>query len=252
MMNYFKIFCLAVCVLILTASCAPKRMPVERPPEVVWGDFRAKTPEYVQGRGFIIRSSISFVTAESRNRFQASIWGFSGHPVRMDLSAGFGRIFSMWLEDELTWQAYFPDERTRYLHSDGSMGAALLGFPIPFNLHETALVLMGYFDVLIPGQYHHVEFENGKWKYHFEDERISSVVLNQAGNLKYVFGEGWRVEFDGLEQKNGLVYFSRLDMQLFDDNQATIRIRSIDLDQDWKPEQLELDLPENIQSVFLY
>ena len=243
-----------LCLLLITLfvfSCAPKRVPVERPPEVVWQDFWAQSSSYQEDQEFYIQASVNYSTPDQQRRVQAAIWGFAGYPVRMDISAGFGQTVSMWLEDELRWQAYNPGENTSYIHHDGSRGATLLGFPTPLDLRETSLVLLGDFQHLIPREYNRVESHGNMWKYYFEDEDLKSAVLDQDGNLDRVSGEGWHVEFKGVEQENGLFYFSRLDMHLFDDNEAIIRIKSVDMERSWDENQMSLDPPEEARTIFL-
>ena len=249
-----KFYCGILCLLLstfLVFSCAPKRIPVERPPEVVWQDFWEQSSSFQEDQEFYIQTSVNYSTPDQQRRVQAAIWGFAGYPVRMDISAGFGQTVSMWLEDELRWQAYNPGENTSYIHHDGSRGATLLGFPTPLDLRETSLVLLGDFQHLIPREYNRVESHGNMWKYYFEDEDLKSAVLDQDGNLDRVSGEGWHVEFKGVEQENGLFYFSRLDMHLFDDNEAIIRIKSVDMERSWDENQMSLDPPGEARTIFL-
>ncbi|GEM_PF-2434424 len=248
---YYCILCL-LSVTFLVFSCAPKRVPVERPPEMVWQDFWAQSTSFQEDQEFYIQASVNYSTPDQQRRVQAMIWGFAGYPVRMDISAGFGQTVSMWLEDELRWEAYNPGENTRYIHHDGSRGATLLGFPTPMDLRETSLVLLGDFQHLVPREYHRVESHGNMWKYYFEDENITSVVLEQDGSLDRIEGNGWHVELKGFEQENGLFYFSRLDMHLSGGKEAVIRIRSVDMERTWDQKQMGLDPPGEARTIFLY
>ncbi|WP_291321879.1 hypothetical protein [Desulfonatronospira sp.] len=248
----FRALCIFCCVLLLAAACAPKRPPVERPPGVVWEDFWSRTPSYQEDQPFFIRGSVNYSTSREQRRVQAVIWGFAGYPVRMDLSAGFGQTVSMWLEDKFRWEAYNPGENTRYVHHDGSRGATLLGFPTPMDLRQTSLVLLGDFQHLIPGRYNRVESRDNMWKYYFDNSNVTSVLLDQQGNLQWVAGDGWQVEFKGYEQENGLFYFSRLDMQLSGDREAVIRIQAVDMERDWDEKQMSLELPDDTRTIFLH
>ncbi len=251
MKSSYGILCLLL-ITVIVFSCAPKRVPVERPPEVVWQEFWAQSSSFQEDQEFYIQTSVNYSTPDQQRRVQAAIWGFAGYPVRMDISAGFGQTVSMWLEDELRWQAYNPGENTRYIHHDGSRGATLLGFPTPMDLRETSLVLLGDFRHLVPREYHRVESHENMWKYYFEDENITSVVLEQDGSLDRIEGVGWHVEFKGFEQENGLFYFSRLDMHLSEDKEAVIRIKSVDMDRTWDEKQMSLDPPGETRTIFLY
>ncbi len=244
--------CIVMASFLLVAACAPKEAPLERPPEVVWEDFWAQSTNYDQEESFMMQVSVNFYTQEESRRFQASLWGNTDYPVRMDLSAGFGQTFAMWLEDGLQWQAYFPRENTQYVHHDGSQGATMLGYPTPLNLQETSMVLLGSFQDLLPKEYHHVESRDHKWEYHFENHRVQKAVLNQEGKLQKVVGEEWEVKFQDPEMDGEHFYFSKLEMQLSRDKQAVIRIKSLDLDRDWDEGQLALELPEDSRTVLLY
>ncbi len=246
------LFCLFLSLVTGIVSCAPKQVPVKRPPEVVWNDFWAKSSSFTNKQGFMIQTSVNYTAADQRNRMLANIWGLVDYPVRMDLSTGFGHTFGIWMEDHLRWEAYFPGENARYVHHDGSRGATILGYPTPLNLRETAMVLLGFFEGLVPAYYQRVESRNQMWKYYFDDHRIQNLVLNQDGILQSVSGDGWQVEFKGPERYNGVFYFSRLDMRISRDKEAVIRIRSVDLDRDWEREQLILDLPGDTRTIFLY
>ncbi len=248
------IFRLTVFFLLLTLvlGCAPRVVPVERPPEAVWNEFRSGIVEFPPEQSFLISASVTFITPGQRNRVQSTLWGRIGYPIRMDLSAGFGQTIAMWSEDEHFWEAYFPGENIKYLHHDGSMGASILGYPTALDLRQTARVLLGAFDELIPENFHEVRSYNGMWEYYFQDHDVRSMIIAQDGSVSSITGQGWMVELSARRDEESFRYYSRIDMQLSEKERALIRIRSIRIDdQQWDEDQLVLNIPPDAEIVYL-
>ncbi len=250
-MNFSRLMML--CLLsALFISCAPKIIPVERPPQAVWNEFRSGMALFSPEQSFLISASVSYITPNQRNRIQSTLWGYMGYPVRMDLSAGLGQTVAMWREDEQLWEAYFPGENMKYVHWDGSVGASILGYPTPLDLRQTINVLLGAFEGLVPESYCEVKSYNGMWKYHFREHEVESLVLAWDGSVSSITGRGWTVELSAGREEDTFHYYSRIDMQLSQDERALIRIRSIRLDdQKWDEEQLELNIPPDAGVVNL-
>ncbi len=233
-------------------GCAPAHIPVERPPELVWNKFRLGAKSIDPDQSFLIRASISYDSPERSHRIQSSLWGYINYPIRMDLSAGFGQTIAMWHEDERFWQAYFPGENTRYIHPDGSVGASMLGYPTPFDLQQTVKVLLGDFGDLIPEAFYKAETLDGGWKYYFREHEVENIILDQDGSVRSVNGRGWKVEFSGRKDEDMFPYYSRIDMQLSEEQRALVRIKSVELNaEQWDEEQLELKIPPEAQTVHL-
>lgn len=250
-MAFVRLFLLLIMVS-LAAGCAPKTIPVERPPEKVWSLFWSSMARFSPDQAFLINATVSYITPGQRNRIQSTIWGDMGYPIRMDLSAGLGQIIAMWYEDEQLWEAYFPGDNIKYVHFDGAAGASLLGYPTPLDLRQTTMVLLGAFEGLVPEVYHKVTRYDSGWKYYFKDQEVESLVLNQDGTVSSISGQGWTVELSAGREQDQFHYFSRIDMQLSDNEKALIRIRSISLEnRQWEREQLELSIPPEAGVVYL-
>lgn len=233
-------------------GCAPVQISVERPPEVVWNTFRLDSERIYPDQSFLIRASISYDSPGRSHRIQSSLWGYMHYPIRMDLSAGFGQTIAMWHEDEQFWQAYFPGENTRYIHSDGSVGASILGYPTPFDLEQTVKVLLGDFGDLIPEAFYKAESYNGGWKYYFREHEVENVVLAQDGFIRSISGSEWNVQFSARKNEDLFPYYSRIDMQLSAGERALIRIKSVEIGaQQWEDEQLDLKIPPDAETVHL-
>lgn len=236
----------------LFLGCAPARIPVERPPEVVWNKFRLDLERIDPDQSFLVRASVSYDSPGRSHRIQSSLWGYMNYPIRMDLSAGFGQTIAMWHEDEQFWQAYFPGENTRYIHPDGSLGASILGYPTPFDLQQTVKILLGDLGNLIPEAYYKAETYDYGWKYYFREQEIENMVLDQDGSVRSVSGKEWMVEFSARKNEDLFSYYSRIDMQLSPDQRALIRIKSVELgEQQWDEKQLDLKIPPGAEKVNL-
>ncbi len=251
-MSFFfrlTMFCL---ISTLVFGCAPRKIPVEKPPEVIWNEFQSGMAEFSPDQSFLISASVSYITPGQRNRIQSSIWGFIGYPIRMDLSAGFGQTIAMWYEDDFLWEAYFPGENMKYVHHDGSIGASILGYPTPLDLKQTSKVLLGAFGDLVPDSFHEVQSYNGKWKYSFRGHEVENMVLARDGSVSSISGQGWKIELSSRKDEGLFHYYSRIDMQLSEDERALIRIRSVRLDdQIWDEDQLVLNIPPEAGVVYL-
>lgn len=234
-------------------GCAPPQIPVERPPEVVWNKFTLDWERIAPDQSFLIRASISYDSPGRSHRVQSSLWGYTDYPIRMDLSAGFGQTIAMWHEDEQSWQAYFPGENTMYIHTDGSEGASILGYPTPFDLQQTVKILLGDFKEFIPEAYFKAETHDGGWKYYFREHQVENIVLDQDGSVSSVSGRGWKVEFSARKNEGLFPYYSRIDIQLSERQRALVRIKSVELGgQQWDEKQLELKIPPEADTVHLY
>lgn len=251
-MFFFRWITMLCLMAALAWGCSPAKVSVDRPPEAVWNEFQWGMPEFSPEQSFLISASITYITLDQRNRIQASIWGLTGYPIRMDLRAGLGQTIAMWYEDEQLWEAYFPGENMKYVHHDGSTGAGMLGYPTPLDLRQTTMVLLGALSGLIPENYHEVQSVNGKWKYDFQDHEVKNIVLARDGTVSSITGQGWKVELSSRKDEGLFHYYSRIDMQLSGDERALIRIRSIRLDEHkWDEDQLDLKIPPEAGIVYL-
>lgn len=237
---------------LLVWGCAPKVIPVERPASIVWEQFQADIKGLDPGQEFILSASVAYITPTGRNRVQSSIWGTTGYPIRMDISAGFGQTIAMWHEDHELWEAYFPRENTKYIHRDGSIGASMLGYPTPLNLRQTVQVLLGSFEGLVPDNFQKYEPVDGMWQFYFNDHEVKSMVIAQDGSVNSISGHGWNIEFNGLNVDGEHSYYSRIEMNLSQGERALIRVRSVRTDAlNLDVDQLGLEVPSEARVVFL-
>lgn len=241
-----------IALIVLVWGCAPRVIPVERPAGIVWEQFQAGIKGLEPGQEFLMSASVTYITPAGRNRVQSSIWGSADYPIRMDISAGFGQIIAMWHEDHDLWEAYFPKENTKYIHQDGSIGASMLGYPTPLDLRQTVQVLLCAFEGLVPDNFQRYERVNGMWRFYFDDHEIRNIVISQDGNLKSISGHGWDIEFNGLNADGEHRYYSRIEMNLSQDERALIRMKSVRTDDlNLDIEKSGMEVPSEARIVFL-
>lgn len=243
-----------ILVLLFLTACAPKspRERVKAPqPEELWTEFKNSTGISPKMHSFRIRMSINFFGPERRNRILGEIWGNRNYPVRMDLKAGMGRIFSMWREDGQNWQAFYPGENTVYIHEDGQRGAEVLGFPTPFNLLETSRFLSGRYSLLTPGEFARAGKKDRCLKYFFpRDKTIRSITLDYRGVPVRIAGTDWAAELKDYDREKGMAM--RMDMQLPGEKRAVIRIKEAKFRKKyWEDKQLRLRLPPDAETRYL-
>lgn len=243
-----------ILALLFLPACAPKspREKVKAPqPEELWTEFKNSTGLSPEMHSFRIRMSINFSGPKRRDRILSEIWGNRNYPVRMDLKAGMGRIFSMWREDSHKWQAFYPGENTVYRHEDGHRGSAALGFPSPFNLLETSRFLSGRYSLLTPREFARAEKKDRGFKYFFpSDTTIRSITLDYRGIPVRIAGMDWAAELKDYDREKGMAM--RIDMQLPGKKRAVIRIKEAEFRKKyWEDKQLRLRLPPDAETRYL-
>ena len=249
-----RILPLIILALFFLPACAPKLPPAGvKPPaaEELWSEFRNSTGVGPEMHSFRIEMSINFSGPKRRNRILAEVWGNRNYPVRMDLKAGMGRIFSMWREDSQDWQAFYPGENTVYTHEDGHRGAEALGFPTPFNLLETSRFLSGDYALLTPDEYTRTQKKYPGFRYFFPpDNTIRSVTLDQQGILVRISGRDWTAEIKDYEREKDMAM--RMDMHLPGGKSAIIRIKEAEFrEKYWEDKQLQLRVPPDAETRYL-
>jgi hypothetical protein len=249
-----RILPLIILALFFLPACAPKLPPEGvKPPaaEELWSEFRNSSGVGPGMHSFRIEMSINFSGPKRRDRILAEVWGNRNYPVRMDLKAGMGRIFSMWREDSQNWQAFYPGENTVYIHEDGQRGAEVLGFPTPFNLLETSRFLSGYYALLTPGKYTRTQKKYPGFKYFFSpDNAIRSLTLDHQGIPVRISGRDWTAEIKDYDRGKNMAM--RMDMQLPGGKRAIIRIKEAEFrEKYWEDKQLQLRIPPDAETRYL-
>jgi len=241
-----------ICLFILLLSaCAPIHERFHPPvqPGNLWADF-VKSAQYApQTRSFRIKTSINYSGPERQDRLLADIWGDKNYPIRMNLKAGMGQVFSMWREDSRIWEAYYPGENTVYIHRSGHAGAKAIGFPTPFNLLETSRLLTGQYTFIVPEQYTHCEKQNEKIKFFFSEKtEVKSITLDEHGHPVQLTGKEWKARLSDFDSKKGNA--RRIDLEIKNNQKAVIRVKEIEFRQKtWEIKRLQLKLPPGTERL---
>ncbi|MFP4657077.1 MAG: hypothetical protein ACLFMP_00145 [Desulfonatronovibrionaceae bacterium] len=247
-------FLLFVLILGLVPACAPRvSEEAVQPPaaEGLWAEFRELCGRDPDMSSFRIEMSINYSGPERQDRILAEVWGNQERPVRMDLKAGMGRIFSRWREGDQEWQAFYPHQNTVYRHEDGQLGAAALGFPTPFDLLETSWFLTGRYALLVPEKYIESRNIGDGVKYFFRPEaEVAAVTLNSEGLPIKIRGQNWTAELKDFDPDKGLAL--RIDLAMSEEQKGIIRIKDARFrDKPWGKKQLELRLPPETERRYL-
>lgn len=158
-----RALCLAllICVSQLSA-CVSKQPEVSRPAlsgeereaadakaARIWQRFvtQAQTGEVMTGP-FRIAATLRYTnTAGDNTRVSSLLWGNGGqaspYPLRLDLLAGLGTVVAKVREDEGSFLAFSPEEKTAYAHDGGVRTLASFGVPVPLSLGDLTLLLTG-------------------------------------------------------------------------------------------------------------
>ena len=230
--------------LILFLGCAPQKRTTEISPSALWSRFWNNQTQNILA--FKIKTSINYSSVRHKNRILATIWGNLNYPIRMNLEAGIGQTVSLWREDKHLWQAYFPAQKTLYFHTDGQKGASALGYPIPFNLKELAMILLGYYKDIITDRFDKIELKDKLWIFSFDlRSKVKKIVLNEQARPVFISGDKWQAKFSQYVQSS-IYYAKKIILHLPGSEQAIIRVKSLQINKTpWKMQQLALNLPED-------
>ncbi|WP_457571894.1 hypothetical protein [Desulfovulcanus sp.] len=231
--------------LILFLGCTPKKPAPEQSPSALWSRFWRNQTQNILS--FKIKTSINYSSARHKNRILATMWGNLNYPIRMNIEAGIGQTISLWREDMHLWQAYFPTQKTLYIHPDGQKGATALGYPTPFNLKELAMILLGHYRSIVPDQFDKVELKNGLWVFSFDSRsKVKKLALSELARPVFLTGDKWQAKLNQYIQEQNNVYAQKIILLLPRSEQAVIRIKSVQIKKIlWEDQQLALNLPED-------
>lgn len=250
-----------VAVLLLASffGCAPKQ-PVEPLFDAAvpaWRAFRQNYCVPPEEPGMKIKASLHYtreVPDKRSDRTRVSIWGNMEGPVRLDVSATFGRIVAMIREDQDGLLVFYPTEDRAYGHANSVLGATRLGMPFPFSLTELARVAMGDFSGLVPATFVEAKAENGHFIYTLENGLASSITLDGNGlpiiiegvaMSAYESARKWRLVLERYEEDPTLLP-SRLTLTMDNGERGVLRIKSREFRMDrWPERATELTLPDD-------
>lgn len=281
-------------VLLLGAAlaatgCAPRsvRLPEQADPEAAWQVFRHSSCVPPAQPAALIKGSLYYsrVTPTRRtNRTLFSMWGDFDGPMRLDVSAGIGKLLAHIREDRAGLLVYYPEQKTAYAHTDPVLGATRLGMPFPFSLNQLARVCAGDFQGLAPERFETGGRENGGFAFAVNHRLaahngigpggtvVTSISLDKAGRpvlMRGTVAQGaagtgagadagaetgaetgprtWRLEINTYEEDGSRPPMpGRLTLSLDDGEKGVLRITAREFKvASWPVRATGLELPED-------
>ncbi|THB66175.1 MAG: hypothetical protein D6E12_11170 [Desulfovibrio sp.] len=247
-------FLALVMVAVLIAGCAPPSGPG---PELdtdreaaMWQSFRSGEMHAESPQAFSLTCSLNYSGPDQQNRVVVHFWGNADYPLRMDLQAGVGTIFTYWREAEDGFIAYVPEEQAAYLHDDGKLGMAAFGFTFPFSLQELAQFLLGRVHELLPEEYNSAQvLEDGTVEYTFiEQGKRFTVLLDAEGRPMELTSPDippWEMEIRTYLDDAGLEQVpERIRIVREPEEKIMLLVKSFAFKtESWAPGSLDLELP---------
>jgi len=256
---------IAVLLLALAFGCAPKQpeAPLFDSSGPAWEAFRQSYCATPQEPGMMIKASLYYtreVPDKRSDRTRVSIWGDFDGPVRLDVSAAFGKIVAMIREDADGLLVFYPTESKAYAHADPVLGATRLGIPFPFSLEELSRVIMGDFSGIVPADYVEAKPEGGQFTYSLKGGIASSVTLDGNGRpiiiegealSRYVGARKWRLVLDNFTDDTTPLP-DVLTLTMDNGEQGVLRIKSRELKMErWPEKSTGLKLPTDTEFHWL-
>jgi outer membrane biogenesis lipoprotein LolB len=275
-------------VLLLGAAlavtgCASRsgRLPEQADPEAAWQTFRHNSCAPPAQPAALIKGSLYYsrITPTRRtNRTLFSMWGDFDGPMRLDVSAGIGKLLAHIREDRAGLLVYYPEQKTAYAHTDPVLGATRLGMPFPFSLNQLARVTVGDFAELAPPRFDEGARENGGFAFAVNHRLaahngnghgttvVTSISLDKAGRPVLMrgtvaqspaqrgTGDGtkaalrtWRLEINTYEEDGAQPPMpGRLTLSMDDGEKGVLRITAREFKvASWPARATGLELPDD-------
>ncbi|ADU64127.1 MAG: hypothetical protein KUA35_15505 [Pseudodesulfovibrio sp.] len=268
---------------LAATGCAPRavRLPEQADPEAAWQVFRHSSCAPPAQPAALIKGSLYYsrVTPTRRtNRTLYSMWGDFNGPMRLDVSAGIGKLLAHIREDRNGLLVYYPEQKTAYAHTDPVLGATRLGMPFPFSLGQLARVCAGDFQGLAPERFETGGRENGGFAYAVNHrlashngngpgttvvtaislDKVGRPVLMRGtvarspvqGEAGEAIGAGlrtWRLEINTYEEDGAQPPMpGRLTLSMDDGEKGVLRITAREFKvAPWPARATDLELPED-------
>lgn len=255
----------ALCLLAIAFGCAPKQVapPLTGSPDEVWQAFRQQYCNPVTAPGLKLKASLRYTREKPEKRSDRtvlSIWGDFGGPMRLDVSATFGKIVTMIREDSEGLLVFYPTEEKAYAHSNPVLGATSLGIPFPFSLNELAHVSMGDYSGLAAESYSEVKQNGNAYVFTLKNALATSITLDGMGRPIIIEGRGataydstrqWRLSMDKFGNEPA-PQPAKLILSLDNGEQGVLRIKSRELKKErWPVKSTDLTLPDDTEFFWL-
>lgn len=190
------------------------------------------------------------------NRTLVSMWGNFTGPMRLDISAGVGKLLAHIREDGDGLLVFYPSDKVAYAHVNPVLGATRLGMPFPFSLTELARVAVGDFSGLVPKRYVNVTRTKAGFAYEVKDGQVKTITLDETGRpalLKGATSKGhaarvWQLALDKFQEAGqGTPLADRITLSMDNGEKGVLRIKSRELKiSSWPSKATGLELPEDV------
>lgn len=250
----------AIFLLFACAGCTPKRVfnPGLSTPSSAWKEFLSSYGGEIRDAGILVNASLYYTRVSPTRRSNRTVlrmWGDLDLPLRLDVSAGIGRILAHIREDRGGLTAYYPESRAAYTHENPVLGATRLGMPFPFALKDLAHVLAGSFASLVPKNYENGTRTGKGYVFTFAQGPVAVLELDgwarpvrMEGTSRIYNGElrGWSVEFDRYpEEGAGVPQAQMLILAMDNGEKGVLRVKKRELRSSrWPEKSMEMLLPE--------
>ncbi|WP_432738772.1 hypothetical protein [Maridesulfovibrio sp. FT414] len=249
------------CLLLLAAvlafnGCAARTIPAKNT-NGLYGKFRAAYSS-CNATGMKSTASLYYTSQGKGHRTTMTLWGDLTTPLRLDVRAGIGAYLAHIREDASGLTAFYPDQKTAYVHSSPSRGVKMLGLPFPFSLKDLAGLISGCYQSLIPEKYTSMTGtgEDGNLLFVFKNGPVSAITLTAEGIPTAITGRGeipWNMELADYENDgSGKMLPGKITVFTGNGDKAILRVKSRNLSAErWPDGSMEMDLPEGTQTVRL-
>lgn len=251
---------LFIVVAVLLTGCAVRRDQSIEPQSVAalpWQLFTERPNPAGRYDGYHFKASLNYIAPERKNRVLLDLWGNDPHPVRLDVYAGVGVQFALWLESSDGWLSYYPGQNTAYFGETAVDPTSASQQSFPFTLRELSLLWSGAVSNLVPAKFLSAEpLTQGGFRYAFPDgDKVTSLSLDSEGFPLQMSGSDpmpWELVFKGWEDHNGFSMPDKLTLHMQPNARAIVRIKDRSLlNNPWPQRALELEPPEDARYIRL-
>jgi hypothetical protein len=236
-------------LLAFLAACAPQ-IPVRDPAAAtrIWSTLRPVTsPDRLTAR-----FSLHVETKTRTGRLVGQLWGYPESVMRMDLASGTGMSVAMIRETPDQWMAYLPSENQAYQHAKAQAGLALFQIPVPFNARQTGSLLAGNLGTILPHEYESMQgTRDGRIRFTFASGDVAYLELPENMETMILGGrKGWTLTCEkpyALPAFPDHVLYDKYTFSSPRDGKAVLRVKSLESVGGWQAEDLNLNMPPDVQ-----
>ncbi|HMB30997.1 MAG TPA: hypothetical protein VKN82_04150 [Desulfohalobiaceae bacterium] len=250
--------------LFFLSSCAGTKDQMEglakfTKAKTLWEQFQSSEQNYlVQTKAISVQGSFQYSSRQQRHRLKLNLWGDLAGPFRINLQTGFGQIFSLWRVDSNSTSAFYPNEQKVFVSNDPQKTMLIsLGIHFPLSFLDLPYILTSGLSKIVPEDYQQKQKIPQKgWLYKFEkDQSIQSIVIGFKGQVLQIGGTTpffWHINFDDFTVIKDHLLGQKIVLENEFKERLILHLDKLELrDKLWPPQALQLNLPENIEHIYL-